>query len=127
METSKMGKRGTIVLPIKLRQRFGLKEGDLLVTEEREGGILLRPAVAVPIEIYTPERKAEFLLNNAVTRENYDDACEAIREMGLDPKKIPYTKNARRESLPTNKEFDAMMVAAQKTTKGEASRKKRHA
>jgi len=56
METAKIGKRGTLVIPAKLRQRFALKEGDLLVTEVREDGILLRPAVAVPVEIYTPQR-----------------------------------------------------------------------
>lgn len=105
METSRVGKRGTIVVPVKLRQRFGLKEGDLLITEEREDGILFRPAVAVPVEIYTPERKAEFLLNNAVTRESYDEACEAVRAMGLDPPRIPFTDPDMRRSLPANAEF----------------------
>lgn len=105
METSRVGKRGTIVVPVKLRQRFGLKEGDLLITEEREDGILFRPAVAVPVEIYTPERKAEFLLNNAVTKEDYDEACKAVRELGLDPKKVPYTDPDMRKRLPTKAEF----------------------
>ena len=85
METTRVGKRGTFVIPVKLRQRFNIKEGDLFLAEEREDGILLRPAIAVPVEIYTPERKAEFFLNNAVTREDYDAACEDIRAMGLDP------------------------------------------
>ncbi|MGB9030185.1 MAG: AbrB/MazE/SpoVT family DNA-binding domain-containing protein [Acidobacteriaceae bacterium] len=109
METAKLGKRGTLVIPAKLRQRFALKEGDLLVTEEREDGILLRPAVAVPVEIYTPERKAEFFLNNAVSRRDYDNACKAIRAMGLDPAAIPNTEDVRREDLPTDKEFGRMM------------------
>lgn len=107
METAKLGKRGTLVIPAKLRQRFALKEGDLLVTEEREDGILLRPAVAVPVEIYTPQRKAEFLLNNAVTKEDYDRACRAIREdLGFDPATIPYTDPKMRDTLPTSAEFD---------------------
>jgi AbrB family looped-hinge helix DNA binding protein len=106
METSRVGKRGTVVVPVKLRQRFGLKEGDLLITEEREDGILFRPAIAVPVEIYTPERKAEFLLNNAVTKEDYDAACEAVRELGLDPKKVPYTDPEMRKRLPTLAQFE---------------------
>lgn len=109
MDTARIGKRGTLVIPAKLRQRFALREGDLLVTEEREDGILLRPAVAVPVEIYTPERKAEFLLNNAVTQEDYDNACEAIRAMGLDPEKISNAENVRREDLPAPREFEAEM------------------
>ncbi len=101
MDTARIGKRGTLVIPAKLRQRFALREGDLLVTEEREDGILLRPAVAVPVEIYTPERKAEFLLNNAVTREDYDESCRIIREeFKLDPAKIPHTDPKMRGELP---------------------------
>jgi len=68
--TSRVGKRGTIVVPAALRDRYGLEEGVLVIAEEREDGILLRPAVAVPVEIYTPERRAEFLLNNAVDADN---------------------------------------------------------
>lgn len=117
METSRVGKRGTIVVPVKLRQRFGLKEGDLLITEEREDGILFRPAVAVPVEIYTPERKAEFLLNNAVTKEDYDAACEAVRELGLDPAKVPYTDSGMRDSLPTKKEFQAQLAEIERAVK----------
>jgi len=40
--------------------RRRLEEGALVIAEEREDGILLRPAVAMPVEIYTSERKAEF-------------------------------------------------------------------
>jgi len=42
-----------------MRRRFGLEEA-LVIAEEREDGILLRPAVAMPVEIYTPERKPNF-------------------------------------------------------------------
>lgn len=58
METSRVGKRGTVVIPVKLRQRFGLMEGTLLIAEEQSDGILLRPAAAIPTEIYSNERKA---------------------------------------------------------------------
>lgn len=111
METSRVGKRGTVVVPVKLRKRFGLKEGDLLVTEEREDGILLRPAVAVPVEIYTPERKAEFLLNSAITQEEYDEVYKAVQEMGLDPQKIPNTDPNMRRSLMSDETFRKKMAA----------------
>ena len=103
MDTAKLGKRGTLVIPAKLRHRFALKEGDLLVTEEREDGILLRPAVAVPVEIYTPERKAEFFLNNAVSpKTTTTKPVRHIREdFGLDPAKIPNTEDVNRDDLPT--------------------------
>ena len=88
--TSRMGKRGTIVVPAALRNLFGLEEGSLVIAEERKDGILLKPAVAVPVEVYGPERRAEFLLTNAVDQEDYIKACEEVREMGLDPKTIPH-------------------------------------
>lgn len=45
---------------------------------------------AFPLETYTPERKAEFLLSNAVDREDYEAAILAVREMGLDPERIDH-------------------------------------
>lgn len=94
METSRMGKRGTVVVPAKLRQRFGLREGTLLMAEEQNGGILLRPAVAVPVESYTDARKAEFLLNNAVDAEDYEQAAKEVRKLGLSPRKIAHRRSA---------------------------------
>ena len=88
--TSRVGKRGTIVVPAALRDRYGLEEGVLVIAEEREDGILLRPAVAVPVEIYTPERRAEFLLNNAVDADDYRSAVAEVRKLGLDPDDIPH-------------------------------------
>jgi AbrB family looped-hinge helix DNA binding protein len=127
METAKLGKRGTLVIPAKLRHRFALKEGDLLVTEEREDGILLRPAVAVPVEIYTPARKAEFFLNNAVTKDDYDEACRIIREdFGLDPAKIPNTEDVNRDDLPSNREFMQQMkrIRANLANRGTAAKRR---
>ena len=91
-ETSKVGKRGTMVIPAKLRKRFGIEEGTLIIAEEHGDGILIRPAVAVPVEAYTPERVAEFLLSNAVDADDYADAIERVKWMGLDPDTIPHTK-----------------------------------
>ena len=51
MKTVTVSKRGTFTIPPELRCRLGLsrKGGDLLVIEEREGGLLLTKAVAVPV------------------------------------------------------------------------------
>lgn len=93
-ETSKVGKRGTVVIPASLRRRFGIEDGSLVIAEEREDGILIRPAVAMPVEIYAPKRRAEFLLSNAVDAKDYERAKEEVRKMGLDPAKIShYTPN----------------------------------
>ena len=92
METSKVGKRGTVVVPARLRRKFGIEEGQLLIAEERPDGILIRPALALPAKIYTPERKAEFLLSNAVDAEDYRAAVARVKKMGLEPASIPHHK-----------------------------------
>lgn len=92
METSKVGKRGTVVIPAALRRRFGIEEGSLVIAEEREEGILIRPAVALPVEVYTPERRAEFLLSNAVDAEDYARARAEVGKLGLNPDSIPHYK-----------------------------------
>ena len=92
LETTKVGKRGTIVIPADLRRKYGLEEGSLIIVEARPEGVLLCPVVTLPIEIYTPERKAEFLLNNAITPKDHAWAVKEVRKMGLDPEAIPHEK-----------------------------------
>ena len=62
------------------------------IAEEHEEGILLRPATVVALEIYTDERKAEFLLSNAIDAEDYARAVDELRKLGLDPDDIPHYK-----------------------------------
>jgi len=57
--------RGVVTIPAALRRAFGLKAGEELIAEETPEGILLRPAVSVPIELYTDERIAEFASDEA--------------------------------------------------------------
>ena len=92
---SKAGRRGVVVLLAKLRRRLGIDEGSFVVAEEREDGILIRPATVLPVEIYTPERRAGFLLNNAVDMDDYQRARAEVKRMGLDPDRI---KHHRREA-----------------------------
>jgi AbrB family looped-hinge helix DNA binding protein len=87
---STIGKRGTLVIPAGLRKRFGIQEGAQVITEEREDGILIRPSVTLPIERYTPLRRAEFLLSNAVDEADYARAAKEVRRLGLDPASIPH-------------------------------------
>jgi len=93
METSKVGKRGAIVVPARLRRKFDIEEGGLVVAEERSDGILIRPAAAMPVAIYTPERKAEVLLSNAVDADDYQASVTEVKKMGISPSKIPHHRS----------------------------------
>lgn len=52
--------RGVVTLPAKLRQALGLKADDQLIAETTPEGLLLRPAVTLPVELYSPAREREF-------------------------------------------------------------------
>jgi len=52
--------RGVITLPVKLRQALGLKADDILIAETTPDGLLLRPSVTLPVEIYGDARVREF-------------------------------------------------------------------
>jgi len=69
--------RGVVTLPAKLREALGLKADDQLIAETTPEGLLLRPAVTLPVEIYGDKRVAEF------------DAAEAELEKLLRRKKKP--------------------------------------
>lgn len=69
-----------------------------MVAEERGDGILIRPAVALPLEIYSPDRKAEFLLSNAIDAKDYQAALKEVRKMGVDPSTVPHHQPARRHA-----------------------------
>ena len=92
MQSARVGKRGAIVVPAKLRKRFGIEEGGIVIADEKDDGILIRPAMVVPLERYTPKRKAEFLLSNAVDGTDYRKARKEVRRLGLDPDSIPHRR-----------------------------------
>jgi AbrB family looped-hinge helix DNA binding protein len=52
--------RGVVTLPAKLRKALGLNADDQLIAETTSEGILLRPAVTLPIEFYSEKRIREF-------------------------------------------------------------------
>jgi bifunctional DNA-binding transcriptional regulator/antitoxin component of YhaV-PrlF toxin-antitoxin module len=60
-----IGQRGVLTLPAKLRKRYGLQQNDELIVEETAQGLLLRPCVSMPIELYSDERIAEFEQDDA--------------------------------------------------------------
>lgn len=85
-ETSKVGKRGTLVIPAKLRNRFGLKEGSLVIAEETAEGILLRPAIAMPTAVLTQAQIETLLLEGIesgeatdMTGDDWDDLRQVVQ------------------------------------------------
>ena len=49
-----------MTLPKPLRKALGVDGGGVIMAELGEDGLVLHPAVAYPIEMYTDDRVAEF-------------------------------------------------------------------
>ena len=49
-----------MTLPKELRKRLGVDKGGVVMASTSGDGIVLHPAVAYPIELYSDERIAEF-------------------------------------------------------------------
>lgn len=47
--TLKMGQRGAVIIPAELRRALSLEHGSLLIASVTDEGLVLRPAIAVPI------------------------------------------------------------------------------
>ncbi len=58
--TLTINSRGVVTLPAKLRQAMGLKADDQLIAQTTPEGLLLRPAVTLPLEMYSDARLREF-------------------------------------------------------------------
>lgn len=52
---------------------------------------------SLPVEVYTAERIAEFLLSNSVGDEEYAEAREEVKQMGFDPDAIPHFRPDKSE------------------------------
>jgi AbrB family looped-hinge helix DNA binding protein len=108
--TIKMGKRGTLVLPAKLRKQFGLEDGSLLTTEVKDGEIRIRPAYVYEPEVWSDETTAYFILINSMTKEEWDENLPGVLAMGVDPTKIEGLEANRRDTLPTRAEWAGPMT-----------------
>jgi AbrB family looped-hinge helix DNA binding protein len=115
METIRMGKRGTLVIPAKIRKQFGLEDGSLLVTEATNGEIRLRPALVYEPERWSPERTAYFMLINSMTKEEWDRMIPDAIAMGVDPTKIDGLEPTHRETLPTEEEWERRIGEAKRS------------
>ncbi len=88
--------RGQVTLPAKLRKRLGIEPGGILIAEEKDGALVLRPAMVMPVEIYSDEDVARWVkedaFKNDAERREFDRKLRALaKRVG---KKSPRTRKA---------------------------------
>lgn len=90
-----MGKRGTLVVPAKIRKRLHLEDGCYLSVTERDGEITFRKLELAKRPSPPPDAKRELaseILSAAANLGEYLAAIEEVRRMGLEPEEIPHER-----------------------------------
>ena len=62
------------------------------MTDVSNEGTAFSTADLPQVEVYTAERIAEFLLNNAVSKRDYQAAVDEARNLGIDPAEIAHDR-----------------------------------
>jgi len=77
MDIVKLGRNGRLALPGSVMKRLHLQGDDILLLDVSDDGVIqLHPAAALPIEMYTSERIAEF--ERVVDADTRAAACKAV-------------------------------------------------
>jgi AbrB family looped-hinge helix DNA binding protein len=59
-ETLVVSSRGQITLPAALRKRLGIKSGDVVILEERDNEVVLKPGIVLEVQHYSDEQIAQW-------------------------------------------------------------------
>ena len=57
--------RGQLTLPSEIRKKYKIDEGSILVAEDRNGEIVLKPAAVMEVEYYTDDQISEWVAADA--------------------------------------------------------------
>ncbi len=66
-DTLIVSERGQITLPKKVRDRLALQAGSVLIAEEVDGSLVLRPAAVTPLRVYADEEIRGWLDEDRLT------------------------------------------------------------
>lgn len=87
-----MGKRGTVVIPAKLRKRLKLEDGCFLALSESTDSLHLRKVSFGQPTTVDKRSQAATILSNASNLGEYLAAIEEVRQLGFDPEEIPHER-----------------------------------
>jgi len=70
--------RGQITLPAQIRKRMGIASGGVVILEEREGEVSLRPAAIMEIETYSDVDIARWDAEDSLTEAERADILNSV-------------------------------------------------
>lgn len=69
--------RGQLTLPAELRKKYRIDEGSVLIAEDRNGEIVLKPATVMEVEYYSDEQIKDWLNVDAFKSDKEREATRA--------------------------------------------------
>ena len=90
--TLKISSRGVVTLPAEFRRALGLNAEDQIIAETTPDGLLLRPAVTLPVELYSEERIREFDAAEEELSQVLSKSAEAASARVSRKSKPPFTR-----------------------------------
>ena len=70
--------RGQITLPATVRKRYGIRAGDVMILEDREEEIVLKPGIVVEVQRYSDAQIAEWAAADTLDDEERARLLEAV-------------------------------------------------
>lgn len=70
--------RGQITLPTNIRKQFGIKSGEPIIIEDRNGELVLKPATVLELEMYTPKQVAEWDMQDSLSDQARADVLNRV-------------------------------------------------
>jgi AbrB family looped-hinge helix DNA binding protein len=80
MELAKISTRGQITLPLSIRKRLGVNDGDKVVFLEENGHVIVENALTIELKI-SPEPQAQALVSTGQKQQSRTDAIKKIRKL----------------------------------------------
>ena len=74
--------RGQITLPAALRKRLGIKSGDVVILEERDNEVVLKPAIVLEIQHYSDEQIAQWDAEDKLSEKERAQVLDTLASSG---------------------------------------------
>jgi AbrB family looped-hinge helix DNA binding protein len=81
MELAKISTRGQITIPLTIRKRLGLSDGDKVVFWEEIGHVVVENALAVELKVSPESQTRRALAPGDQKRQSRTDAVRSIRNL----------------------------------------------
>lgn len=69
--------RGQLTLPSEMRKKYKIDDGSILVAEDRNGEIVLRPATVMEVEYYSDDQINEWAASDSFENDKAQSVARA--------------------------------------------------